>query len=397
MKNIFALFLFLFLALNPLAGKAAEKEWTLLVFLNGNNSLDSFGPLNINQMEKVGSTDAVNIVVQWASLQGGFTHRLYVQKDNDDQNVTSPIVQELGKTDMGDYNNLEDFIKWGITHYPAKHYFVTVWDHGSGWRAARLRGLNPIHLTDISWDDNTGHSITTKQLGQVMNDVSQWLGRKIDVYGSDACLMGMVEVAGDMSKAVDYFVGSQDLEPGAGWPYDQFLAPLAARPGLSPRELASVLTEEYTKSYENGSNGTADATMSTVDMSRYGNLKDAISALAGELRALPKASETDIFKAAQASQSFAYHDYVDLADFLDKLKTQNVRGISENSLSKASRALNDYVILSRNTSRFPGAHGVSIWIPKDTATLNNYVEKYNQLDFGASTRWADALAAFVGQ
>src|SRR4051812_16677829 len=63
--------------------KATVKEWTFLTFLNGNNNLDSFGALNINQMEQVGSTDQINIVVQWASLRNRRTQRLYITKDKD--------------------------------------------------------------------------------------------------------------------------------------------------------------------------------------------------------------------------------------------------------------------------------------------------------------------------
>ncbi|HEY8280004.1 MAG TPA: hypothetical protein VIH99_10285, partial [Bdellovibrionota bacterium] len=101
----------LFLAASP--SRAAEKEWTFLLFLNGNNNLDSYGALNINQMEEVGSSDQVNLVVQWASLANHGTKRLYVQKDNDTRRVTSPVVQDMGNADMGDVRVLEDFIRWG--------------------------------------------------------------------------------------------------------------------------------------------------------------------------------------------------------------------------------------------------------------------------------------------
>ncbi len=235
------------LSLGSLSARAAaEKEWSFLLYLNGNNNLDSFGKLNINQMEAVGSSDKVNLVVQWASIENGDVRRLLVQKDNDMNNVTSPVVQNMGQVDMGDPKSLLDFIKWGMTTYPAKHYFVAVWDHGSGWHARSLRGT--VHATDISWDDNTGHSITTKQLGGVINDASKFLGRKIDIYGSDACLMGMAEVAGEMKDSVSYFVGSQDLEPGAGWPYTDFLAPLVANPAMSAKDFCALLTTAYAAS-----------------------------------------------------------------------------------------------------------------------------------------------------
>jgi hypothetical protein len=36
--------------------------------------------------------------------------------------------------------------------------------------------------------------------------------------------MGMIEVASQMKKSVDVYAGSQEVEPGDGWPYDKFLS-----------------------------------------------------------------------------------------------------------------------------------------------------------------------------
>jgi hypothetical protein len=376
---------------------AADKEWTFLLYLNGNNNLDSYGKLNINQMEAVGSSDDVNMVVQWASLANGDTRRLFIKKDNDATNVTSPVVQNLGNADMGDARTLEDFIKWGITTYPAKHYFVAVWDHGSGWRAihdARLTG-KPIQITDISWDDNTGHSITTKQLGGVMSDVAKWLGRKIDIYGSDACLMGMAEVAGEMKDSVAYFVGSQDLEPGEGWPYTQFLTPLVAKPSMSARELSSTLTREYAKSYDGGSNGSQNVTMASYDLDRYNAVKDAISKLTAEVNRMPAAARTKVYAAANAAQAFEYSDYVDLGDFLKKITAQQIREIDSKVIDAANVALSQFVVLSKNTGTFAAATGASIWIPKDKNTLDNYLATYKTLVWDADTRWSNALSQLI--
>ena len=66
-------------------------------------------------------------------------------------------------------------------------------------------------IKDISFDDRTGHSIKTEELGQAMQEIASRLGHKVDIYASDACLMGMVEVADQMKASVDYFIGSQDF------------------------------------------------------------------------------------------------------------------------------------------------------------------------------------------
>jgi hypothetical protein len=382
------------LSLGSLSARAAaEKEWSFLLYLNGNNNLDSFGKLNINQMEAVGSSDKVNLVVQWASIENGDVRRLLVQKDNDMNNVTSPVVQNMGQVDMGDPKSLLDFIKWGMTTYPAKHYFVAVWDHGSGWHARSLRGT--VHATDISWDDNTGHSITTKQLGGVINDASKFLGRKIDIYGSDACLMGMAEVAGEMKDSVSYFVGSQDLEPGAGWPYTDFLAPLVANPAMSAKDFSSLLTTAYAASYAGGSNGTENVTMATYDLARYDAIKDAVTNLGAEVTRMPDAARAKVLAAAQAAQAFYTSDYVDAGDFIKQINAQQIREIDSKVLDAAKAALSQFVVVSKNTGSFAAATGASLWIPKDASTLNQYLASYKQLEWDTETHWSDALSGFV--
>ena len=108
-KIILTFALLLGFALN--ASAADVKEWTFLVYLNGNNNLDSFGTMNINEMEQFGSSDQVNVVVQWASMRSQVTKRLLVQKDSS-TTVTSPVVESLSNVDMGDYHSLIEFARW---------------------------------------------------------------------------------------------------------------------------------------------------------------------------------------------------------------------------------------------------------------------------------------------
>ena len=116
--------------------KAEPKEWTFMVFLNGHNDLDDFGEVNIKQMEKVGSNDRVNIVVQWASL-GKPTKRMLIQRSETGE-VSSPVIEELPAVDMGSADQLSEFIAWTVEHFPASHYMVDLWDHGAGWHLERI-------------------------------------------------------------------------------------------------------------------------------------------------------------------------------------------------------------------------------------------------------------------
>ncbi|NLH39889.1 MAG: hypothetical protein GX445_07500, partial [Elusimicrobia bacterium] len=165
----------------------AQKEWTVMVYLNAKNNLEPFGISDMNEMEMVGSNDNLNIVVQFGRIKGydttngdwKTTRRYYVTKDTDTKTINSQMVADLGKVDMGDYKSLIDFGKWVKQNYPAKKYLLVVWNHGSGWE--KSMGL-PI-TKGISYDDETGNHINTPQLGMALKEIG-----KIDILNFDACL-----------------------------------------------------------------------------------------------------------------------------------------------------------------------------------------------------------------
>ncbi|MDR3606049.1 MAG: clostripain-related cysteine peptidase [Oligoflexia bacterium] len=379
------------------AAEPSQKDWTLLVYLNGDNNLDSFGTTNLEQMETVGSTDHLNIVVQWASLQNGKTQRLLVQKSTNPSSVTSPVLQDMGVVDMGDWHTLESFIEWGAKNFPAKHYFVDVWDHGSGWHAIQIensavRPGHRYHPTDISWDDNSGNSITTQQLGQAIAQASQAIGQKIDIYGSDACLMGMVEVAGELRDSVSYFLGSQEVEPGAGWPYDAFLRRWTAQPDLTAAQIATALAEEYGKSYTDGSSGGSSATMAVYDLSQQDQIENAIANLKASILKLDASDLAKVTAAASSTQSFAYRDYGDLHDFVTRIGSASTRGVAPTDIEGVLTAFQNYVVSNDVTPNFNGlANGVSIWLPKNQGEFADYSSNYEAMAFEGRTGWSQAL------
>lgn len=355
-------------------------------------------------MEKVGSTADINVVVQWASYSQKSVKRYYVTKGTNSSNVTSPVVQDVGQVDMGDWKNLVAFVEWGVKNFPAKHYFVDVWDHGSGWHAIqnRLKALNSrVAFTpgfspfDISWDDHTGHSITTQQLGEAMAQSKQIIGHKVDLYGSDACLMAMAEVANEMSDSVSVFSGSQEVEPGAGWPYDTFLARWAKKGNASPAEVATYLTEEYTASYMGGTNGHGNVTFSSYDLTKMDRLNKAVASLGHELSSLGSAGSAKVMQIVEGVQNFTFSDYGDLGDFVSGLETAQIAGLAKAPLTDIKEALSQFVVANKVTPGFARATGVSIWLPSSKDVYDSYSSRYEALKFNQSTRWGDTLKTLM--
>lgn len=368
--------------------RADQKEWTFLLFLNGHNNLDSYGDININQMEEVGSTQNVNLVVEWGSQSYGNTRRLYVQKDNDTKTVTSPVIESLPRVDMGDYKTLVEFVKWGVKKYPAKHYMIAVWNHGSGWH----KFSRDSAARDISYDDNTGHKITTEQLGLAMKESAKIIGHKVDVYGSDACLMAMAEVGAEMQDSVDYMVASEDLEPGYGWPYSTWIKRWTKKANATPEDVSKFLAQEYIKAYDGGIYDKSEVTFSAMNLNYLPKLIDAVKNLSASMMELstPDLQATSV--AAKSTMSYYYSDYKDLGSFIDKL-TAAKANIKEGLLVAVKDSMKDLIVENGATGMFVGSQGISLWIPEYSYQFDNYSERYSALTFNKATDWLSYVAA----
>lgn len=254
-RSLLFAMMFLFVAYSQVSFSQTHpvKEWTFLVYLNGDNDLYRFSFMNMMQMEKVGSSADVNIVVQLdPAPKDKATTRYFVAKNPNPLvgkpkiEIVSQVVQTLPETDMGNPQTLADFLTWGVQNYPAKKYAVVIWNHGNGWEG-------------VSFDDNPNSFLTMPELRQgleVMNlaiaqqrGISRSQRNLIDLLNFDACIMSALEVAYEMKDVAKYMVGSQFNEPGAGENYTSFLQPLAAKPQMEARELAEIMVYEYARHY----------------------------------------------------------------------------------------------------------------------------------------------------
>ncbi|OGR37067.1 MAG: hypothetical protein A2X29_11475 [Elusimicrobia bacterium GWA2_64_40] len=364
--------------------KAAQKEWTIMVFINAKNNLERYGLLDVNEMEKVGSSDKVNIVVEmgringYASNDGDWktTRRYLVKKDNDFSKITSPVLADLGKTDMGDYKSLAAFANWAKTTYPAKRYMLIVWNHGAGW--IKARGMNDPK--GISYDDETGNHITTPQFGMAMKAIG-----KVDVIGTDACLMQMPEVNYEIKDYVDYIVASEETEPGDGYTYDTFLGPVVAKPTMTPREVGAQAVNAYSDHY-----GSQDHTQSLVLASAMNGFIPMVNNF---VKAAMAANEKALIKTAMSgAQAYAYAENKDLWHFLSLYAASS----KDANVKATAKTLQDYitntlVLVNRTNSSYSDSHGIAIYMP-------NYVNSsYASLAWSRDAQWDEFIAWYTAK
>ena len=365
----------------PLPGdpKAAAK-WTVMVYVNAKNNLETYGLKDVNEMEMVGSTPEVNIVAELGRINGYATNdgdwkgsrRYLVQKDSDLNKINSPVVMEILKSDMGNWQNLVEFVKWSQARYPAQRYALVVWNHGSGWnKSGEADGKG------ISYDDETGSHITTGQLKQVLAATG-----KMDILAMDACLMQMIEVAYEVRTGADYIVASEETEPGDGYTYDTWLGPLAAKPSMTQAELSRVMVDSYTDHYQKIGQGATQSSIRTENLYRLGQLMN------GWTSALMASGDVTAAKNARTkAQAFYYSSNKDINHFVKLVGegTQNAE-VKAKGEELMKFLTGEVVYHNRATgSKYANASGLAAYLP------GYYTASYDALEWAKDSNWDDFM------
>ncbi len=306
---------------------ANEKEWTFMVYMNADNDLESAGIKDINEMEKVGSGPAVNIIVQcdrspeYDESNGNWigSRRFFIQKDSDFAKINSREIANLGDSvDMGDPAVLTDFIKWGVKNYPAKKYALVIWNHGSGWKFQNAR-FSPVK--GISYDESSGNHLDNFKLTSALAEgVKINGGRKFDILIMDACLMAMAEIAYQIKDCAKVYIASEEVAPADGMPYDSIMAALAANPGVGEKEFSAAIIENYVRSYRGGSQGWSNCTFSAFDLSNIETLASKIDALSKYLIDNFEQLSYPILLSRLKVLKYSDADYADLYNFCELIQ-----------------------------------------------------------------------------
>ncbi len=405
----------------PVAVPAAEREWLVLVFVNGRNNLWPAAVADVNEMETVGSTDKVAVAVELGLLRDrGTSARFLVQKDTQypvadlvrgDHDVTHIISQavKVPNADMGSWKHLVDFAKWSIRRYPAKKVMVILWNHGSG-RLDIGGADNSGAELGIAYDDTTRNFIRNKQIAMALGEIRSATGKKVDVLDTDACLMQMASVAYELKDVTDFVVGSEEIVPGQGLPYDTVLAGLTADPGMSPEQLSRMLVKKFDDFYEASGGLMLDAkegtTLSALRTSASADFVKALNTWVAEAKkpanipALKAAmAKTLAFEYAEPDKDGAYNALSrDLYDFV--LNVTDTPDISPKLKAKGIAFMRfidggSYVIASESTGPGPSyarAKGIAVYVPKLI-----YDPSYDETMFARDSLWDDLIKILLGQ
>ncbi len=385
----------------PTAGPAPTREpvgagaarWTVLVYLDGDNNLESDALDDLREMARVGSSDELKIVVQldrissseaWDDTSAGDwegTRRFLVERDMEP--TAEAALEDMGELNMGAQEVLADFVEWGVRSYPAERYALVIWDHGASWLG-------------IASDDTDEDTLSLPELSAALATARERSGYgSLDLIGFDACLMAQLDVFTAVEPYGQVVVASAELEPNQGWAWDAWLGALAADPGQDAYAIAPVIVESYINSYEG--TGADDVTLSAFDLTKVGAMSEGLDALAGAMLADTAGSYGSIaqarsFASIYAPTSAEEFNAVDLGHFLALLPEQGARGGVAEAAASLERALGQARIANGAGVYHSDSSGISIYFPQIEELYLDEYERGSPLP--RLTRWGDFLQSF---
>ncbi|MFX1293362.1 MAG: clostripain-related cysteine peptidase [Promethearchaeota archaeon] len=353
-------------------------NWTVMVYLDADNNLDSYGVDDINEMEDGYDDDRLNdvhvITLIDRAYSGATTYKI---TENHDYSYIDSTVLTTGfpsEPDMGEKATLKAFIKFCINNYPAQSYVLILWNHGGG-------------VFGICWDDTDDENrLSLDEVDEAINEALSETGTsKLDILVMDACLMHMLEADYEFTGAVDYVVASEETIPGDGFPYDAIIDSICSDYTQTAYNYAVDLVEDYYTSYS----GYA-VTLSAVDV-RSPQFDSLIQAFNDFCDVTINSAPRDILTTARAAtQHFYYEEFVDLRDFCIELENSlsgypNIQAAAQELKNNISN-----VVINNKQSGYPGAYGIAIYFPESETSVG--YETY--IDLAEDTDWDAFLNYF---
>ncbi len=408
-----------------------------MVYMAAANDLEIFAPRNMRQMQQVGSNEKINIIAQHNTHERNkHCSRTYFIEKGDRR----LIKENPHMCDSGENQTLIDFCRDTIAAYPADHYALILWNHGTGpiepvMRSA-LSSSDIFSLTNshdlfdrkyssfspfahyktsltqqiykgICFNDASGKFLTEQHLCAALKTIcsTSLQGKKFDIVGFDACLMSMIEIAVAIQPYTAHMVASQDVERGTGWDYHYALYPFLSTT-ITPSCFGAHLVHAYAKAYKK----TSDYTQTCLALENIHLLTENISRVGVLLQTLLNNQEN---KKARLAVKLSrnkhlcthfdepefidlYHFYANMAVNIEQIPCDTDQAFNQtlqdlkNELALGKKLIKSCVVENNAGSAYPNAHGISVYFPEHTIHSS-----YRKSIFAGTTSWFLFLKTYL--
>lgn len=383
-----------------------KTRWLFMVYMDGDNDLEVYVPKDLNELERTGSGDGVEVIVQadriegYSDKDGDWTGtRRYRIVPDDTSTVVSPVVEDLGELDMGTPETLADFVAWATATYPAENRVLILWNHGDSWLVTSGQS-DPI-TTDsggapppgIAYDDTSGSSLSIANgdlAAAIETDVAT--NGRYDVLGFDACNMASWEIAHAMAPYARYLSAAETTVGSEGFMYEPILAYLRETPDATTEGLAILMSQG---AVEQG----GEQTHSAINLDKVGELSASIDTLSRLALADPAASAAILAarETTRGADEIWAEWWLDLGDLADNI-TEDAELSGHPGLQTAAAdvraTLDSSVVGNFHADDYAWTTGLTIFFDPSQRYLGDYREGAGAT-WSQDTQWDEYLAAVL--
>lgn len=312
-----------------------KKDWTFMVYMAADNNLEKASLEDFNEMEASNfDSEKINVIVLYDrndlkdssdSDEWSGTRMYEIQKDENGMNNTI-VSKRISCSDlelsskkqsflnMGSSKTLSGFISNVKNYYPAEHYGLFVWGHGTGYRNANLK--NDMSRA-VALDDSSNSFMENCVVASSINNGMK--NKKMDLIVYDTCFASELEVVNEFGNVASYFCGPQGVQKESGLNYEKvFTKEIEA--------YESGLT--FAKSIENNLSVEMEKDFSIIDLSEVENVTSAFDDFAKTAASNIKQSSDgeeiknlilkngECFKSFESANNPVYVNVLSLADLL---------------------------------------------------------------------------------
>lgn len=423
-----------------------QAKWTVAVYMNGDNNLETaitggeieysgsalalsqrhplvkekFNPSrakkNLNKMEstythkgdfhselaKLGSSPDVHVVALidrgpgYSSEMDDWTNtRLYYVQENDYPDNTRGAywvnATNHDEMNMGDGASLTWYINTLFKHFPAKFYFLTMWDHNWGWHPEYFQQDYTNEHDSLTYDE-LKESLATLPPVHIIRPNPQ-MEHPINIVGYDACVGAQIEVMHTWSNYAKFFVGSQDYVGWEGINYNNVISSIYSNTSITPEDVSVIAAKSMMEDPDDNCVSVVHFNPSFHDLVKY------IDQLAVEfIKEFEDIQE--VLRDIHASTAYVpkVDDDIVHKDLKILLQQVNKRLSNYHSIvtiaRKALQEFSETVIYNSalKDRTCENGHGISIYWPN---TASNFESAYTKTSFADNTHWDEFLKLYL--
>lgn len=296
----------------------ATLKQVVVVYMMAENSLSSYASKDLNEIRQAAAVipDSCALVVYYDEANSNQQPRI-LRFDRTGEHVVYQYREDPISTDSTFMQQTLAFI---TSSYPAEHYGLVMWSHGSGWLPQ-----TPRRTIGVDNGNNSTSNVGTEMEISTMANILRKSGCHWDYVLFDACFMQCVEVAYELRDVTEWCIGSPAEIPGTGAPYHSFMGEL-----FLDSDNAWKIAQKYYEYYQFNKG----LVISAIKTDKMEQLAETTAPLLASLPEYPNTDDVQIYVRDLRTQPW-YTNYHDMGSAMNHWLSSDIYSTWLNALEEA--------------------------------------------------------------